>query len=134
MFEFGGGKTSKQPQSLCLCASSAMSRCGWAKALQASPFWLPAICRPSHSRSRAALGALHEQPKLRLKLEVARQARITSLCASVRPVPWADQAKKQLSRLASSGRQLFADVRILGAGLRKEPGTHPPFPGNVRSL
>jgi len=45
-FGFWDGKTSKQPQSLCLCASSAMGRWGRRTAFQARPFWLPAICRP----------------------------------------------------------------------------------------
>jgi len=59
-------KTSKQPQSLCLCASSAMGRWGWATSFQASSCWLPAICRRSHFQSRAAGGARHGRPKLRL--------------------------------------------------------------------
>ena len=45
----------------------------------------------------------------------------------MRTVPWADEAEQQLSRLAPSACQLSADVRILGAGLRKEPGRHPPI-------
>ena len=61
-------------------------------------------------------------PMLHLKFEVARQASSPSLCASVRSVPWADEAEQQLSRLAPSGCQLSADVRILRAWLRKEPG------------
>jgi len=64
--------------------------------------------------------------RLRLKFEVARQASSPSLCASVRPVPWADEAEQQLSRLTPSGCQLIADVHIVGAGLRKEPGRDPP--------
>jgi len=32
MFEVEGGKTSKQPESRCLCARSAMGRWGWATA------------------------------------------------------------------------------------------------------
>jgi len=62
--EVWGGKTSKQPQSLCHCASSAMGRWGWATAFHASPFWLRAICRRSHFGSRAAGGAWHGPPKL----------------------------------------------------------------------
>ena len=38
-------------------------------------------------------------------------------CASVRAVPWADEAEQQLSRLAISGCELSADVRIFRAGL-----------------
>ena len=64
-------------------------------------------------------------PKLRLKFEVARQAISPSLCASVRAVPWADEAEQQLSRLALSGCELSADVRILGAGLSEVYGTEP---------
>jgi len=40
-------------------------------------------------------------------------------------VPWADDAKQQLSRLALSGCELSADVRILGAGLLQAPSTDP---------
>jgi len=58
---------------------------------------------------------------------VARQASSPSLCASVRTVPWADKAEQQLSRLAPSGCQLSADVRIYGAELGKEPGTDLPI-------
>jgi len=58
-----------------------------------------------------------------MKFEVARQASSPSLCASVRAVPWADVAEQQLSRLALSGCEVFVDVRILGAGLPKAPGT-----------
>jgi len=48
-----------------------------------------------------------------------------SLCASVRAVPWADEAEQQLSRPAPSGCQLSADVGIFGAGLPKAPGKDP---------
>ena len=47
-------------------------------------------------------------PRLRLKFEVARQASSPILCASVRALPWADEAEQQLSRLASSGCELHA--------------------------
>jgi len=66
---------------------------------------------------------LHEPPKLHLKFEVARQASSPWLCASVRAVPWADEAEQQLSRLALSGCELYADFRIFGAGLPESPGT-----------
>jgi len=60
-----------------------------------------------------------------LKFQVARQASSPSLCASVREVPWADEAEQQLSRLALSGCQLSADIRIFTAVLSivsdKEP-------------
>jgi len=36
-------------------------------------------------------------PRLHLKFEVARQASSPILCASVRAVPWADEAEQQLS-------------------------------------
>jgi len=65
----------------------------------------------------------HGHPKIRLKFEWARQASSSSLCASVRAVPWADEADQQLSRLALSGCQLSADVRIFRAGLPESPGT-----------
>jgi len=64
--------------------------------------------------------------RIRLMFEVGRQATRHSLCASVRAVPWADEAEQQLSRLAPSGCQLSANVHIFGARLRKEPGTHHP--------
>ena len=60
---------------------------------------------------------------LRLNFEVARQVSSPSLCASVRAVPWADEAEQQLSRLAPSPCQLSADVRIFGAGLPEVPST-----------
>jgi len=43
--------------------------------------------------------------------------------ASVRAVPWADEAEQQLSRLALSTCELSADIRIFGAGLLKAPCT-----------
>jgi len=58
-FEVGGGKTIKQPQSLCLFPSSAMGRCRRATAFQASSFCLRAICRRSRFCSRAAGGPKH---------------------------------------------------------------------------
>ena len=51
------------------------------------------------------------------KFEVTRQAISPTLCASVRAVPWADESEQQLSRLALSGCQLSADIRIFRAGL-----------------
>ena len=64
-------------------------------------------------------------PKLRLKFEVARQASSPSLCASVRAVPWADEAEQLLSRLAVSGCELSADVHIFGARLQKATSKDP---------
>jgi len=52
-----------------------------------------------------------------------RQASSPSLCASVRVVQWADETEQQLSRLAPSGCQLSADIRIFEAGLPETPGT-----------
>jgi len=52
-----------------------------------------------------------------LKFEVTRQASILILCASVRAMPWADEAEQQLSRLALSGCELSADILMFGAGL-----------------
>jgi len=40
----------------------------------------------------------------------------------VRAVPWADEAEQQLSRLALSGYELSAEVRIFRAGLMEAPG------------
>jgi len=65
-FEISGSKKSEKPQSLCLCASSAMGRWGWATAFQASSFWLRSICRRLHFWSRAVWGAGHVPPNLRL--------------------------------------------------------------------
>jgi len=66
-------------------------------------------------------------PRFSLKFYVARQASSRSLCASVRAVPWADEAEQQLFRLAPSACKLSADVRSFGAGLPVAPGrdTHP---------
>jgi len=69
--------------------------------------------------SRAAGGTRHGPPNLHLILEVARKASRPSLCASVRAVPWADEAEQQLSRQALSACELSADVRIFGAGLQE---------------
>jgi len=66
---------------------------------------------------------MHGPPKLRLKFDVARQASRPSLCASVRAVPWADEAEQQLSRLAISDCELSADVHIFGEGLPEAPVT-----------
>jgi len=73
----------------------------------------------------AADGPLHGTPNLRLKFEVARQASIPSLCASVRAVPWADEAEQQLSSLALSDCELSADFRMFRAGLPEVPCTDP---------
>jgi len=51
-----------------------------------------------------------------LKYEGARQASSPSLCASVRAVPWADEAEQQLSRLPFSGCELSSDVRNFKEG------------------
>ena len=60
---------------------------------------------------------------VRVKFEVARQASSPSLCASVRAVPWADEAEQQLSRLALSACELSADLRLYRAGLPETHGT-----------
>ena len=60
-----------------------------------------------------------------MKFEVARKASSLSLCASVRAVPWADEAEEQLSSLALSGCELSADIRIFVAGLQ-EPAAWTP--------
>jgi len=88
-------------------------------------FWLRAICRHSHFRSRAAGDARHGPPTLLMKFEMARQARSPRLCASVRAVQWADYAEQQLSRVAPSGCELSAGVRIFrsraAGGARHRP-------------
>jgi len=71
----------------------------------------------------AAGGARHAPPKIYLKFEGARQANSPRLCASVRAVPWADEAEQQLSRLALSGCELSADVRVFRVGLPEAPFT-----------
>jgi len=38
-------------------------------------------------------------------------------------VPWADEAEQQLSKLALSACELFADVHIFRAGLPDDPYT-----------
>jgi len=71
----------------------------------------------------AAGGPRHEQLKLFLKCQKARQASSPNFCASVQAVPWADEAEQQLSRLALSGYELSADVRIFGEGLPEKTDT-----------
>jgi len=63
--------------------------------------------------------------RLLFKFEVARQASSPSLCASVRAVPWADEAEQQLSRVGLSACELSADIHIFGERLRKEPARDP---------
>ena len=46
-----------------------------------------------------------------------------SLCASVRAVPWTDEAEQQLSRLALSFCEQSAVVRLFRAGLQELPCT-----------
>ena len=72
-----------------------------------------------------ATDPLPGHPKICLKLEVARQASSPSLCASVRAVPWADEAEQQLSRLALSACKLSADFCMFGACLTEAPVTDP---------
>ena len=88
-----------------------------------APSGLRAIYTCLHFQIRAARGARHGPPNLRLEFEVARQAISPSLCASVRAVSWADKAEQELSRLAPYGLQLSADVCIFGAGLTDAPCT-----------
>ena len=59
--------------------------------------------------------------KITLKFEVEREVGNPSLCASVRAVPWAEEAEQQLSRLALSGCELSVDVCIFRAGLSEAP-------------
>jgi len=54
------------------------------------------------------------------------------VCASVRAVPWEDEAEEQLSRLAPSACQLSADVRVFEEGLLEGAWQGPhPVPGYV---
>jgi len=118
-------EASRQASSLSLCASvRAVSWPGEAE-LQLSSLARSGCQLSADVRICGAglpEGAWHGPRNLRLKFEVAREASSPSLCAYVRAVPWADEAEQQLSRLAPSACQLFADVRIFGAGLRKETG------------
>jgi len=43
----------------------------------------------------------------------------------VQAVPWGDESEKQLSKLALSGCELSADVRIFKAELPQVPSTDP---------
>jgi len=72
-----------------------------------------------------AQGPKHGRQMIRLKFEVAREASSPSLCASVRAVPWADEAEQQLSRLAVSACDLFAHYRIFRAGHLEVSDTEP---------
>jgi len=63
-----------------------------------------------------------------LNFEVARQASTPSLSATLRAVPWADEAEQKLSWLDPSGWELSGDIRIFGAGLLEETGSAP-IPG-----
>jgi len=68
---------------------------------------------------------VHGPSDICLKFELARQASSPSVCASVRAVPWADEAEQQLSRIALSGCELYADVRIFRAGMPDPPARTP---------
>jgi len=81
------------------------------------PFW-----EQGCERSLAGTSLI---PRLRLEFEVARETSSPSLCASVRAVPWADEAEQQFSRLALSVCELSADICIFGACLTKAPVTDP---------
>jgi len=59
-------------------------------------------------------------------LEVARQASSPSLCASVRAVPWADEAVTTAFQASPFWLQLSADVRIFVAGLPEGAWQGPP--------
>jgi len=75
-----------------------------------------------HEGCERSLTVTTSIPRLRLNFELARQASSPSLCASVPAVPWADEDEQQLSRLALSGCELSAHVRILGPELLETPG------------
>jgi len=60
--------------------------------------------------------------RLRLKFEVASQARSRTPCAPVQAVPWETKAEQKLSRLAPSEWELCGDGHSFGTGLRQTPG------------
>jgi len=64
-------------------------------------------------------------PKICSKFEVARQASNPSLCASVRALPWADEAEQKLSRLPlllpPLGRRLHFRSRAAGCARHGNP-------------
>ena len=112
---------------LCTCVRAVP----WAdEAEQGLPRQAPSACELS-AHVRILRADLRKQtfrtriPRLRLKFEVARQASIPSLCASVRALPWADETEQELPRLAPSDCELSADVHILRARLRKKPNRDP---------
>jgi len=84
--------------------------------LQTFPLWEQGCRRPTSPTPQTTFDAL-----------VVRQASSPSLCASVRALPWADEAEQQISRLALSGYDLSADIRILGAGLPGSPAPKPKY-------
>ena len=53
---------------------------------------------------------LEETHMLCLDFEVARQAQSLNLCGPVQVVPWSDETKQELSRLAPSVWELSGDV------------------------
>ena len=62
--------------------------------------------------------------RLLLKFQIARQASSPILCASVRAVPWANEAEHHLSRLALSPCEVSADVRIFRERLPEKPASY----------
>jgi len=123
-------EVARQASSPSLCAS--VRPVPWAgEAEQQLSRLAPSDCQLSADVRIFGVGLLDDpkkDPLMYVKFEVARQENSPSLCASVQAVPWADEAEQQLSRLAPSGCQLSADIRIFGAGLGKALGRYPPIP------
>jgi len=101
------------------CSASSAHGTVCTEALTASYLQTFAFSEQSQERRLAGITLF---PRMCLKFEVARQGISPSVCVCVRAVPCADEAEQQLSRLATSGCQLSADVRIFGAELKQEIG------------
>ena len=68
---------------------------------------------------------MHGPPVLRLKFQVARQASSPNLCASLRAVPWADEAEQQLSRPALSAASYLQTFAFSEQGCQRHPARPP---------
>ena len=88
-------------------------------------FCLRTICRRSHFRAGLPETPGTDHLRYISSSEGSRQASSPSLCASMRAVPWADEAEQQISRLDLSGCELSADVSNFGAGVQDAPCIEP---------
>ena len=70
-------------------------------------------------------GIRHGPPNICLKFEGERQASSPTLCASVRAVPWADEAEQQLSRLVFLPEIYLQTFAFSEDGLTEAPITEP---------